>query len=73
MPVQEHLKGQWREWRHARVAELTRPYGWTALVAQYWLKDGEEGTVLDLLPGPEISMQVVGIAAAAAQVNVQTL
>ena len=51
MPVQEHLKGQWREWRHARVAELTRPYGWTALVAQYWLKDGEEGTVLDLLPG----------------------
>ena len=51
MPVQEHLKGQWREWRHARIAELTRPYGWTALVAQYWLKDGERDTQLDLLPG----------------------
>src|SRR5690606_11748541 len=34
MTAPEHLKGQWREWRHARVAELTRPYGWTALVAQ---------------------------------------
>ena len=51
MPVQEHLEGQWREWRHARIAELTRPYGWTALVAQYWLKAGERDTQLDMLPG----------------------
>jgi len=47
----EHLAGQWREWRHARIAELTRPYGWTALVAQYWLDEGASGVELELLPG----------------------
>ena len=51
MTAPEHLKGQWREWRHARVAELTRPYGWTALVAQDWLKEGDAGITLELLPG----------------------
>lgn len=51
MPVIEHLAGQWREWRHKHVQDLTRPYGWTALVAQYWLHDGAEGVTLDLLPG----------------------
>ena len=49
MPVIEHLEGQWREWRHARVAELTRPYGWTALVAQHWLADGDTGRRLYLI------------------------
>lgn len=47
----EHLAGQWREWRHARIAELTRPYGWTALVAQYWLDEGASDVELELLPG----------------------
>lgn len=51
MPVVEHLEGQWREWRHARVAELTRPYGWTSLVAQHWLEEGAAVRELDLLPG----------------------
>ncbi|KRA23010.1 hypothetical protein ASD65_00175 [Microbacterium sp. Root61] len=51
MPVKEHLEGQWREWRHARVAELSRPYGWTSLVAQYWLHEGEEPKALEDLPG----------------------
>jgi uncharacterized protein (DUF1684 family) len=51
MPAKEHLHGQWREWRHARVAELTRPYGWTALVAQHWLRDGDHDVTLDGLPG----------------------
>ncbi|WP_157413168.1 DUF1684 domain-containing protein [Agromyces allii] len=51
MPTIEHLVGQWREWRHARTAELARPYGWTALVAQYWLTEGEQGATFDLLPG----------------------
>lgn len=51
MPTLEHLKGLWREWRHARVAELTRPYGWTSLVAQHWLSDRSDGLVLDGLPG----------------------
>lgn len=51
MPAKEHLEGQWREWRHARVSELARPYGWTALVAQHWLRDGDSGLVLDGLPG----------------------
>ena len=51
MPTTEHLAGQWREWRHTRVAELTRPYGWTALVAQFWLHEGASGVVLDGLPG----------------------
>jgi len=47
----EHLSGQWREWRHQRLATLTRPYGWTSLVAQYWLREGESGTTLGTLPG----------------------
>ncbi|MFB8190652.1 DUF1684 domain-containing protein [Microbacterium sp. NPDC055988] len=51
MPAKEHLEGQWREWRHARVSELARPYGWTALVAQHWLRDGDDDLVLDGLPG----------------------
>lgn len=51
MPAKEHLQGQWHEWRHARVAELTRPYGWTSLVAQHWLYDGEDAKRLDGLPG----------------------
>lgn len=51
MPAKEHLQGQWREWRHARVAELTRPYGWTSLVAQHWLYDGQEAKTLEGLPG----------------------
>lgn len=51
MPTTEHLAGQWREWRHTRVSELTRPYGWTALVAQYWLHEGTSGKTLDGLPG----------------------
>lgn len=51
MPVTEHLEGRWREWRHQRVAELTRPYGWTSLVAQYWLHEGDRGIEFELLPG----------------------
>lgn len=51
MPTLEHLEGQWREWRHDRVAVLTRPYGWTSLVAQHWLHEGDADIVLDLLPG----------------------
>lgn len=51
MPTPEHLRGQWLEWRHARVAELTRPYGWTSLVAQHWLYDNAEPKTLDGLPG----------------------
>ncbi|WP_217184022.1 DUF1684 domain-containing protein [Streptomyces sp. AC495_CC817] len=51
MTADEHLAGQWREWRHARISELSRPYGWTALVAQHWLKEGDTGVVLDGLPG----------------------
>lgn len=51
MAVIEHLEGQWREWRHAHVAEMFRPYGWTALVAQHWLKPGDHGVRLDGLPG----------------------
>lgn len=51
MPTNEHLAGQWREWRHTRVSELTRPYGWTALVAQYWLHEGTAEKTLDGLPG----------------------
>ena len=51
MPVTEHLAGQWREWRHKHVSDLTRPYGWTALVAQYWLHEGASGVELELLPG----------------------
>lgn len=51
MPTIEHLEGSWREWRHARVATLTRPYGWTALVAQHWLREGSDAETLDGLPG----------------------
>lgn len=51
MPTKEHLAGQWREWRHQRIATLTRPYGWTSLVAQHWLHDGDEEIRFDELPG----------------------
>ncbi len=51
MPTTEHLEGQWREWRHARIATLTRPYGRTALVAQHWLREGDAGVELDWLRG----------------------
>lgn len=51
MPTTEHLEGAWREWRHARVATLTRPYGWTALVAQHWLREDDADVALESLPG----------------------
>jgi len=51
MPTREHLEGHWREWRHAHVAAMFRPYGWTSLVAQYWLEENDRGVSFDLLPG----------------------
>ncbi|MAQ82809.1 MAG: hypothetical protein CMH12_06215 [Maritimibacter sp.] len=51
MPTHEHLEGQWREWRHAHVATMFRPYGWTALVAQYWLEETDSDVRFDRLPG----------------------
>lgn len=51
MLTTEHLEGQWREWRHAHVATMFRPYGWTSLVAQFWLEEGDRGVSLDPLPG----------------------
>lgn len=51
MPTNEHLAGQWREWRYAHVAKMFRPYGWTSLVAQYWLEADDRDVTFDLLPG----------------------
>lgn len=51
MPTLEHLKGAWREWRHARIATLSRPYGWPALVSQDWLEEDSSGIKIDGLPG----------------------
>jgi uncharacterized protein (DUF1684 family) len=51
MPTREHLEGQWREWRYAHVAKMFRPYGWTSLVAQYWLEANDKDVGFDLLPG----------------------
>lgn len=51
MTTNEHLEGQWREWRYAHVAEMFRPYGWTALVAQYWLHEGDTDRSFEMLPG----------------------
>ena len=51
MPTKEHLEGQWREWRYAHVATMFRPYGWTSLVAQYWLEPGDRDVRFELLPG----------------------
>ncbi|WP_051131281.1 DUF1684 domain-containing protein [Pseudaminobacter salicylatoxidans] len=51
MPTREHLEGQWREWRYAHVATMFRPYGWTSLVAQYWLEADDKDVSFDLLPG----------------------
>ncbi|GAB1477460.1 DUF1684 domain-containing protein [Paracoccaceae bacterium] len=50
-PTKEHLEGQWREWRHAHLATMFRPYGWTSLVGQYWLEEGDQGVRLEMLPG----------------------
>lgn len=51
MTTIEHLEGHWREWRYAHVATMFRPYGWTALVAQHWLRSGDVGVELEGLPG----------------------
>jgi uncharacterized protein (DUF1684 family) len=51
MSTSEHLEGQWREWRHAHVATMFRPYGWTSLVAQYWLEASDHDVTLERLPG----------------------
>jgi len=51
MTTKEHLEGRWREWRYAHVATMFRPYGWTSLVAQYWLEAGERDRRFELLPG----------------------
>ena len=51
MTTKEHLEGQWREWRYAHVATMFRPYGWTALVAQYWLEEDDRDVVFEMLPG----------------------
>lgn len=51
MSTPEHLAGQWREWRYAHVADMFRPYGWTSLVAQYWLHEGDTDREFELLPG----------------------
>ncbi|MGB3068197.1 MAG: DUF1684 domain-containing protein [Ottowia sp.] len=51
MPTKEHLEGQWREWHYEHVATMFRPYGWTSLVAQYWIEPGESGVEFELLPG----------------------
>ena len=51
MTTKEHLEGQWREWRYAHVATMFRPYGWTALVAQYWLEEDDRDVAFEMLPG----------------------
>ena len=51
MTTKEHLEGRWREWRYAHVATMFRPYGWTALVAQYWLEPDDRDVRFELLPG----------------------
>lgn len=51
MTTVEHLEGQWREWRHAHVSTMFRPYGWTALIAQHWLEVGDKDVEIELLPG----------------------
>ncbi len=51
MPTKEHLEGQWREWHYEHVATMFRPYGWTSLVAQYWLEPGDRDVKFELLPG----------------------
>lgn len=51
MTTKEHLEGQWREWRYAHVATMFRPYGWTSLVAQYWLEADDRDVRFEMLPG----------------------
>lgn len=51
MSTKEHLEGQWREWRYAHVATMFRPYGWTSLVAQYWLEEDDRDIRFEMLPG----------------------
>lgn len=51
MSFDEHLHARWRVWRHARHADLTHPYGWSAPIAQHWLPDGSTDIALPDLPG----------------------
>ena len=45
----EHLL--WTIWRHQRVTELSHPLGWTSLIAQHWLHEGDADRALPDLPG----------------------
>lgn len=40
----------WEKWHRARIEELTSPHGWTAMVSQDWLTEGEPLRV-DGIPG----------------------
>lgn len=51
MTQHEQLDAAWRVWRHERLCELTHPYGWSSLSAQYWLHEGDTDITLDALPG----------------------
>lgn len=51
MTEHEHFEAQWRIWRHARLAELTHPFGWTSLTAQHWVREGDAPRTLEGLPG----------------------
>ena len=51
MSQYEHEQALWSIWRHNRLSELTHPFGWTSLVAQHWLHEGETQRTLEGLPG----------------------
>jgi len=40
-PLEEAYEQSILEWREGRAESLTRPDGWTSLVALYWLEEGE--------------------------------
>lgn len=48
--VAPEYETQWRQWHADRIAALTAPHGWIAMVSQDWLTEGEPLSV-DGIPG----------------------
>ncbi len=75
--VATEYEAQWRQWHADRIGALTAPHGWTAMVSQDWLTEGEPlsvegipgtflltGDVITYLPGVDDTIEIDGVPVA---------
>ena len=71
--VATEYETQWRQWHAERIRALTAPHGWTAMISQDWLTEGEplsvegipgsfllSGDVITYLPGADDTLEIEG-------------